>query len=157
MINLIDNKFTIYSTYVSFTSKDKSTKVGAVILNPETSKVLSFGSNNFPKGVDDSIKKRYERPEKYNFTVHAEITAIVKAAKEGISINGSHMYVTHFPCAACAGAIINSGITRLVCGRKPDLNDSKWGNQWIDSMIMLKEAGIVIEYDETMSSNTDKI
>jgi len=47
--------------------------------------------------------------------IHAEVRAICQAAKEGISVKGATIYMSQwFPCAACAEAIIESGITKLV-------------------------------------------
>jgi len=49
---------------------------------------------------------------------HAEATIIAKAARDGISLKDTIMYVTHFPCPACAKSIALSGIKKLVysCG-----------------------------------------
>lgn len=46
--------------------------------------------------------------------VHAEANAIAWAARGGISLLDSTMYVTMSPCRSCAQLIINSGITRIV-------------------------------------------
>lgn len=51
-------------------------------------------------------------------TSHCEINAISQAAKLGVSINNSTMYLKMAPCPTCAKAIINSGIKRVVCLRK---------------------------------------
>lgn len=51
-------------------------------------------------------------------TLHAEQNAITQAAKYGISINGSTMYMKMEPCRACAMMIINSGIKRVVARKK---------------------------------------
>ena len=48
-------------------------------------------------------------------TVHAELNAILQAAKFGISLEGATIYSKMEPCATCAMAIINSGIKRVVC------------------------------------------
>lgn len=48
-------------------------------------------------------------------TVHAELNAILQAAKFGISLEGSTIYSKMEPCSTCAMAIINSGIRRVVC------------------------------------------
>ena len=48
-------------------------------------------------------------------TAHAELNAITQAAKFGVSIEGSTIYSKMEPCSACAMAIINSGIKRVVC------------------------------------------
>ena len=53
-------------------------------------------------------------------TLHAEIEAI-KAASRNFGdwrLTGCTMYVTLEPCPMCAGAIINSRISRLVYGAK---------------------------------------
>lgn len=69
-------------------------------------------------------------------TVHAELNAILQAARFGPSTNGATIYTTMFPCRACAMALINAGIKRVVA--KNDYQDSeaskelfKWaGVEW---------------------------
>ena len=46
--------------------------------------------------------------------IHAELNAILFAAKHGIAINGATMYTTLSPCENCAKAISQSGIKRLI-------------------------------------------
>jgi dCMP deaminase len=48
-------------------------------------------------------------------TVHAEQNAIAQAARFGIPLDGSTLYVKMTPCRSCAMLIINSGIKRVVC------------------------------------------
>ncbi len=50
--------------------------------------------------------------------VHAEQNAILQAAKEGISLEGSTLYVSMTPCDVCAKLIINAGIKRVVVLKK---------------------------------------
>jgi dCMP deaminase len=47
-------------------------------------------------------------------TVHAELNAILQAARFGISIEGGVMYCTMTPCYECAKAIVNVGIAKVV-------------------------------------------
>lgn len=47
-------------------------------------------------------------------TVHAEMNAIVQAAKRGHAVEGATAYVTNMPCTACAKALIAAGIRRVV-------------------------------------------
>jgi deoxycytidylate deaminase len=47
-------------------------------------------------------------------TVHAEMAAIADAALRGVSVKGTTMYVTTFPCHLCARHIAAAGIERLV-------------------------------------------
>ena len=59
-------------------SKDRSTKVGAIIVGPDQG-VRSTGFNGFPRGVNDNVDARHERPAKYLYTEHAERNAIYNA------------------------------------------------------------------------------
>ena len=47
-------------------------------------------------------------------TNHAEINALMQAAKQGKSVDGSTVYVTNMPCTTCAKALIAAGIVRVV-------------------------------------------
>jgi len=49
-----------------------------------------------------------------DFTLHAEANAITHAANEGISLNGTTIYVTTSPCKECSKLIAQSGIARVV-------------------------------------------
>jgi tRNA(adenine34) deaminase len=65
------------------------------------------------------ISKGYnEREHKQDSTLHAEITAIKRACRKLGSwrLNDCDIYVTLEPCAMCAGAIIQSRISRLFIG-----------------------------------------
>ena len=46
--------------------------------------------------------------------VHAEMSAIMDAARRGISLQGATLYCTTFPCHMCARHIIAAGIARVV-------------------------------------------
>lgn len=46
--------------------------------------------------------------------VHAEMTAIIDAARRGVAVDGHSLYVTTFPCHNCAKHIIATGIRRVV-------------------------------------------
>jgi dCMP deaminase len=45
---------------------------------------------------------------------HAERNLIEYAAREGISLKGCSLYITHAPCIECAKSIRNSGIIELI-------------------------------------------
>ncbi len=47
-------------------------------------------------------------------TNHAEMNAIVQAARKGHIIDGGTAYVTNMPCTTCAKALIAAGIHRVV-------------------------------------------
>jgi cytidine deaminase len=46
--------------------------------------------------------------------IHAEMSAICDAARKGVSVAGSTLYCTTFPCHLCAKHIVASGIARVV-------------------------------------------
>ncbi len=47
-------------------------------------------------------------------SVHAEMAALIDAARRGVAVNGHSMYVTAFPCHNCAKHIIAAGISRVI-------------------------------------------
>ena len=50
----------------------------------------------------------------YGRSVHAEMAALMDAAKRGIAVEGCTLYTTTFPCHNCAKHIVASGIKRVV-------------------------------------------
>jgi dCMP deaminase len=75
-------------------------------------------------------------------TIHAEAGIIAEAARKGIKLDGSDMYVSVFPCPPCAKLIAYSGIKTLYCGG---------GYGILDGENVLKAKGvkiIFVEHDE---------
>ena len=139
-----DRKFIELAKHVSTWSKD-TTKVGAVIVD-DNNIVLSLGYNGFPRKADDDLEERKERSVKLLYTIHAEENAILNAARKGISLEGSTMYLQWFPCMECAKRIVNSGIKRLVCSDYDHsdfrrLNDYKF----LMSESLLNECNIIVD------------
>jgi dCMP deaminase len=84
-------------------------KVGAVLV--KDGNIISMSYNGTPSGTDNCC-------EKDNITlphvIHAEVGAILKAAKTGNSVNDSTIYLTLSPCLDCSKLILQSGIKRVV-------------------------------------------
>jgi dCMP deaminase len=123
-------------------SKDTSTKVGCLIVGPDN-EIRGNGYNGMPRGIDDNILDRHERPTKYKWFEHAERNAIYNCARVGIATKGCRLYVNSMPpCADCARAIIQSGIAEVV------LTTLAYPARWADScetaLDMLAEAGIKV-------------
>lgn len=108
-----DVHFLEYAALAATMSKDRSTKVGAVIVDTMRN-VVATGYNGFPRGVDDNVEARHERPTKYLWTCHAEENAILSAARRGVAVAGCILYATHFPCSRCARGIVQAGVFRVV-------------------------------------------
>lgn len=127
-------------------SKDPHTKVASVIIGPRQ-EVLAIGYNGLPRGVNDNVPERYERPAKYTWTEHSERNAIFNAAARGIPLEGSTLYSSQFPCADCARGIIQSGVSTVVC---PDYEPDNYSHVAVHKTDvaeqMLKEAGVEIVY-----------
>lgn len=102
-----------FAKHAATKSKD-STKVGAVLVDLDNT-VLLTAYNGPPRGVDDTAD-RFERPAKYLFASHSEANLIAFAARKGIQTNNCAVYVTHYPCAACARTLIQAGIKHVVYG-----------------------------------------
>lgn len=95
-------------------SKDPSTKVGAVVIGSK-GQILSQGFNGFPRGIDDRPERYNNKETKYELVVHAEMNAIYNATYNGVSLDGSTMFVSGLlVCHECAKAIIQVGVTRVV-------------------------------------------
>lgn len=126
-------------------SKDPSTKVGTLLLADESNHVLSAGFNGFPRGIDETIESRWQRPEKYALVSHSESNAVAQAARTGTPLNKSTCVVTVFPCADCCKLLIQSGVSRIVT-REPDFEKVGWGRSFTYSKLMFEEAGVVLQY-----------
>ena len=124
-------------------SKDRSAKVGVVIVKDGV--ILTTGYNGFPRGCNDDLDERHERPEKYQWVIHAETNGIINAARQGVSTLDADMYVNWYVCDRCAGNIVNAGIKRLYCDKEPDWNDpmsEKFG--FLRARQILKEGGVEV-------------
>ena len=128
-----DEYFIALSKLISLRSPSNKLKVGSVIVKDK--RVISSGYNGFPSGMDHiSIHKDGHEVN----TIHAEINSITDAAKRGVSINNTDMYVTHFPCLNCAKSIIASGIKKIIYLNDYN-NDEIAINMFTDANILVKK------------------
>jgi dCMP deaminase len=86
---------------------------GCVIIRNK--QVISTGYVGSPAGTPHCDEVGHQMENNHCIrTTHAEQNAIVNAAKNGISTDGSTLYCTMFPCYTCAKMIVNAGIKRVV-------------------------------------------
>lgn len=122
-------------------SKAKRSQVGAVLVT-KTGVTIS-GYNGTPVGLhNDCEELELVGPEMTGYwelvtkpeVIHAELNCILKAAKEGVSVEGSTIYTTLSPCVSCSAMLINAGIKELV-----------WQKTYRDTkgIDLLKEACII--------------
>lgn len=125
-------------------SKDRSRKIGAVIVRDR--EIITTGFNGMPRGINDDVEARHERPEKYHWFIHAEANAIINAARQGKSTLNGDIYVNLFPCDTCAGFIVQAGIKRVFVDKEPDFNDPKFGEAFKRALIIFEEGGVEVIY-----------
>ena len=135
-----DKRFLELAKLVGSWSKDPSTQVGAVIVDDDHV-VVSLGYNGFPRGVEDSEERLFDREKKYDIIVHAEVNALAFATRP---VKGCTLYTWPFePCSRCAGLIIQSGIKRVVSVVQ---NDERWKKNFMIARQLFHESGITLEW-----------
>ena len=117
-------------SYADVCSTCAKVKVGSLIITK--SHIPVFGAN---QGISNCIKEGCRRIKLYGNAskehrlpsdcdaIHSEIDAICTAAKQGTRLQGSTIYVTRYPCEACARAIAAAGISCVVYGRKEEISE----------------------------------
>jgi dCMP deaminase len=89
--------------------------VGSVVVRDRS--ILATGYNGSIRGLPHCDEEGHLMEEGHCVrTVHAEANAIVQAARNGMRIDGSSIYVTASPCWGCFRLIANAGIIRIVFG-----------------------------------------
>jgi dCMP deaminase len=146
MYNKWDKKYIDLASHVSTWSKDPSTKIGAVAVNPK-GQVLATGYNGFPRGIADSEERLNDRKLKYKYIVHAEKNIIYNATYNGISLDGSTVYISGLPCCdQCALGLIQVGVTRVVMRGDPE--SPRWKESWEITKELFNEANVEWEFCE---------
>ena len=140
---LSDTNFINIAAEIATASKCVSKQVGAVIV--KDGRILSTGYNGTPAGFtnccdfwDGKYTNEHHEWSK-TYEIHAEMNAIIWAARKGISIEGATIYVTLEPCSECSKNLIASGIKRIVYKTPYEHTHSEVVSQF------LKDNGVSIE------------
>lgn len=82
--------------------------VGCVIVKDKH--IIAHGYNGFLPGLPHIgfVVDGHEQ-----MTVHAEQNAIADCAKRGVSVLGSTIYITHYPCINCAKVMLSAGVGEI--------------------------------------------
>ncbi|MDA3862869.1 MAG: cytidine/deoxycytidylate deaminase family protein [Deltaproteobacteria bacterium] len=112
--------------------------VGAVIVKDHA--ILSTGYNGSMRGAPHCTDVGCMMENGHCVaTIHAEQNAIIHAAKHGISMENSVIYVTSSPCWICFKMIVNSGITKIFYGEfYRDKKSMYWAEKLGVDMIHIK-------------------
>jgi dCMP deaminase len=128
-------------------------KAGSIIVRDD--QIVASGYVGAPRKTKDCIERgeclrdklKIPHGEKYELcrSVHAEMNAIINAARAGVSLLRGTMYlyvqdrdgksVDSFPCFICKKIIINAGIEKMICSTKEEgkiriFNIQDWVNDW---------------------------
>lgn len=96
--------------------------VGAVIVRDRH--ILSTGYNGSARGLPHCDDFGHMMHEGHCVrTIHAEMNAILSAARNGTRLEGGEIYVTAVPCWGCFLGIVNVGLTRIVYGEPYRIDD----------------------------------
>ena len=119
---LTDKNFLSIAYEIAKASKCVSRWTGAVIV--KDGRIVSTWYNGTPSwyvNCCDHFAWKYG-PEhhdwSYKYEIHAEMNAIVWAARKWLSIEWGTMYCTYEPCFDCTRAIIASGLKRIIFAEK---------------------------------------
>lgn len=89
--------------------------VGAVIVRDRT--ILSTGYNGSIRGLGHCSETGHMMEDGHCVaTIHAEMNAIIQAARNGVRIEGATIYITASPCWGCFKALANAGVMRICYG-----------------------------------------
>ena len=146
-----DRHFLGLSLYHSRLSKDPNTKGGSVIIGPDR-ELLSAGFNGFPRGIADTPERLNDRDTKLKLVVHAEMNALLAAARTGMRLKGCKLYLAATddtgmvwggpPCTRCTVEIIQVGISEIVSYPVKSA-PSRWHGDLMLARSLIEEAGIL--------------
>ncbi len=109
-------------------SKDPAVKVGAIAV--KDNRVVSTGWNGFPRGFPDRPEDFADRAFKDDNVVHAEKNCVYNAAREGVSLVGTTVYVHGMlVCNQCALGLVQAGVKQVIMQAPPP---EKIRQRWLD-------------------------
>jgi dCMP deaminase len=138
-----DHRFVRVAHEVQSWSKDPSTKCGCVLVKDR--RILSTGYNGLPANLSDSLERYQDREFKLAAIIHAEKNALFNAAKNGTNTTGCTAYITWPPCSQCASALIQAGVSKVVCPH-PNSGPERWRENFVLANNLLYEAGVEVFY-----------
>ncbi|MFZ2187979.1 MAG: deaminase [Candidatus Moraniibacteriota bacterium] len=106
-------------------------QIGALITDKKGSIILSAFNRHVPTqenmAVYGDLRMCFDAGENHHLSnsIHAEASLIGKAAKDGISLNNTNLYVTTFPCPTCAKLVAEAGIKKVYYQSGYSLSDAQ--------------------------------
>ena len=141
---LKDRNFLKIAFEIGQGSKCVSKKTGAILV--KDTRILSTGYTGTPAwytNCDDYWEGKYTKAHhdwSAKYEIHAEMNALVWAARRWIPIEWATVYVTLQPCFQCTKNIVAAGIKRIVYANTYAHQDQEATEKF------LKDTGVEIEY-----------
>lgn len=142
----LDNYYMSLALRVAELSHGVRAKVGACLVTD--SDITILGCNGKPKPLGNQLEElkpigtqngcavKGLRLVTCDSVIHAELNAVLKCAKEGVSVSGATIYTTLSPCVSCSSMLASCGIERVVY--LEEYRDTK-------GIDILKDCGIVVD------------
>jgi len=106
---------------ISKLSTCSSLQVGAIIVKDK--RIISTGYNGTPSGhvhcntLNWNTPKAHSEWSQHN-EIHAEMNAVLWAAKDGLSIKNATLFTTTSPCPNCLKHLMQTGIKSIIYHNK---------------------------------------
>lgn len=101
------------ATSIAKRSTCNRANVGAILVRD--GQILGTGYNGAPSGLPHCLDTGCDMLDGHCVrTVHAEVNAVLSAAKNGVSTRGATVYSTHKPCFRCKQVLTNAGVTEVI-------------------------------------------
>ena len=158
---LNDKFFLDIASRVARESHCVSLQVGAVIVKDQ--RIISIGYNGTPADTincDEALEMgMFDRDGHHKWSlqneIHAEMNALMFAVKNGISVNGCVMYVTHQPCDECLKNIHQAGIKEVIY--LEDYGKASNGSLMSGTVNAHKYKGDYTETSESVDNRIDEL
>ena len=144
--NKLDQYYMSLALRVAELSHGVRARVGSCLVTENDVSILSC--NGLPTALGNALEelKPYEPVNGVTIkglqlvtkseVIHAELNAVLKCAKEGVSVKGATIYTTLSCCSQCASMLASCGVKRVVF--LEEYRDTK-------GIDILKQCGIVVE------------
>lgn len=113
----LDRRFMVRTERESRRSSDWWRQVGAVAVRD--GEILQVAHNHhhpteYAPYIDGDPRNDFSRGVRPDLStaIHAEASLVATAAREGLGLAGSDLYVSTFPCPACARLVVEAGFQR---------------------------------------------
>ncbi len=155
-----DTYYWLIARTVATRSTCRTVEHGAIIVRND--QIIATGYVGAPRGVKDCldlgfcIRRQKNVPSGSNYemcrSAHAEMNAIINAARAGVSLLGGDLYlyssrktenrdvlIDAYPCLLCKKMIINAGLRRVIGNSKNGTLRSYFVSDWVEDWKTLED------------------